>query len=73
MNEKKQYHIFASGYCRIVNSDQEKDIEQMIRTASHTPLIINHVQLPTDDLSFFMCTSAAEKIFEQSKTYLNFI
>jgi hypothetical protein len=65
--EDKRYQIFPSGYCRLANTDQEKEIEQKLRIALPMTLITARIYLINDDLAFLISTSAAERIFEQSK------
>jgi hypothetical protein len=61
----KRYPIFSSGYCRLTNADQEKEIQKKITAVFPQILKVDPVQLPNAEFGVFICTSAAEKIFEQ--------
>lgn len=61
------YEVLDSGYCRLSNSDQEKQIESRIERLSFTVLKSQSVQIESEQLAFMLSTCAAEQIFEQSK------
>ncbi len=61
------YQIFPSGYCRLANKNEEKEIEHKLTVLLPITLITDSIQLANDHLAFLISTSAAERIFEQSK------
>jgi hypothetical protein len=68
-----------SGYCRLTNIEQGKTIEKQLYSILPERLNIELVKINDDDLALFICSSAGEKIFQQSKfllisfIYRNFI
>jgi hypothetical protein len=67
LTETDEYQIFPSGYCRLKNADQEQQIERKLRGQLPTALKTDRVQFTNDDLALLICTSSAERLFEQSK------
>jgi hypothetical protein len=65
--EHERLQIFPSGYCRLKDMNQEKEIEQKLKALLPAGLRTNLVQLNNDDLAIFLSSSAAERILEQSK------
>ncbi|CAF0967945.1 unnamed protein product [Rotaria sordida] len=71
LNENDQCQIFPclpSGYCRVKNIEQGKDIEKQLY--SILPHTFNIETVKVDDhLALIICSSAAEFIFQQSQIH----
>ncbi|CAF4131196.1 unnamed protein product [Rotaria sp. Silwood2] len=63
--ENEGYQILQSGYCRLKNNDEEKQIEKKIEKLLATKLKSDSVMLHNDELVLVCLTGAAERLFEQ--------
>jgi hypothetical protein len=73
--EKDQCQILScltSGYCKVKNDEQGKDIEKQLYSILPDKLNINIVNID-NHLSLIICSSIAEYIFQQSNFYIYFI
>jgi len=66
--EREGYQILPSGYCRLKNMNELKQIEAKVDTLLPVRLNVDLVQLPKDDLALIISTSMAERLFEQNKS-----